>query len=111
LENPIDGVFAPYWQFHLPIYKHSRIISIVEWSVDGLGVAVAQNGMIYAIGGRTNSGGLINLATVEEYNPTTNTWATRTSMPTARTGLGVTLAPKRQDLCDRRLEQHQPCHC
>lgn len=56
----------------------------------GLGV-VAVNGKIYAIGGTTASGrawpdqrfgGFV--ATNEEYDPSTNTWATKASMPTAR---------------------------
>ncbi len=56
----------------------------------GLGV-VAVNGKIYAIGGTTTSGqwppdmfsgGFV--ATNEEYDPATNTWTTKASMPTAR---------------------------
>jgi N-acetylneuraminic acid mutarotase len=43
--------------------------------------AAAVSDRIYAIGGY---GGSSNLATNEEYNPSTNTWATRASMPTAR---------------------------
>ncbi len=53
----------------------------------GLGVAVV-NGKIYAIGGSTESGqhvaidGLVG--TNEEYNPSTDTWATKATMPTPR---------------------------
>lgn len=56
----------------------------------GLGV-VAVNGKIYAIGGTTasgqyppdiSSGGLVG--TNEEYDPATNTWTTKASMPTPR---------------------------
>ena len=54
-----------------------------------LGVAAASNGRVYAIGG-TDSGG--TLATVEEYDPATDTWMTRASMPTARASLGVATA-------------------
>jgi N-acetylneuraminic acid mutarotase len=43
-----------------------------------LGVAIV-NGKIYVIGGKTKSG-LID--TNEEYDPTTNTWTYKTSMPT-----------------------------
>lgn len=57
---------------------------------DGLGVTAAQNGFIYAIGGRGNGSGL---TAVEEYDPISNIWATRTDMPTARGYLGVTVAP------------------
>src|SRR5438093_1229229 len=49
----------------------------------GLGVAAAANGRLYAIGG-TNSQGCFTescsdgiLAVVEEYNPATNTWETK----------------------------------
>ena len=42
----------------------------------------ATNGLVYAIGG-TNSAGAA-LTSVQAYNPTTNTWATRASLPAAR---------------------------
>ena len=45
----------------------------------GLGVT-SVDGKIYAIGGFNGS----YLNTVEEYNPATNTWSTKTGMPTAR---------------------------
>jgi len=54
-----------------------------------LGVATASNGRIYAIGGY---GDITHLATVEEYDPATDTWVTRASMPTPRSGLGVAAA-------------------
>jgi N-acetylneuraminic acid mutarotase len=56
----------------------------------GLGVA-AVNGKIYAIGGTTASGsyppdifsgGFVGIN--EEYDPATDTWATKASMPTPR---------------------------
>jgi len=55
----------------------------------GLGVGVID-GILYAVGGvsitkSTN----IYLNTVEAYDPSTNTWSTKASMPTAREGLGV----------------------
>ncbi len=43
------------------------------------GIALASNGRIYAIGG--NGGGFLN--TVEEYDPETDTWATRSPSPRA----------------------------
>src|SRR5438034_966710 len=51
----------------------------------GLGAA-AVNGVLYAVGG-ANGGG--DLATVEAYDPVTNTWTTQAPMPTARYSLGV----------------------
>src|SRR5262249_39908520 len=55
-----------------------------------LAVAAAGNGKLYAIGGLAGSGSNpLGLATVEEYDPATNTWASKTAMPTARFSLGV----------------------
>lgn len=56
---------------------------------DFLGVAIANNGKIYAIGGEASKDNHGFLAVVEEYNPTTNIWTTRSSMPTARGYGGV----------------------
>jgi len=44
---------------------------------------VAVNGKIYAIGGNNGSS---YVSSVEEYDPTTDTWTTRASMPTLRQG-------------------------
>ena len=41
----------------------------------GFGVVSANNGKIYAIGGYND----YSLSTVEEYDPATDTWATRAS--------------------------------
>jgi len=54
----------------------------------GFGIA-AVNGKIYAIGGINSDN--VPLRTVEEYNPSTNTWTTRVSMPTARSGFAVSV--------------------
>jgi hypothetical protein len=43
------------------------------------------NGILYAVGGNNATG---VLATVEAYDPTTNTWTTMAPMPTARAALG-----------------------
>ena len=51
-----------------------------------LGVAV-NNGILYAVGGQTGNG---FLATVEAYDPATNTWTTKAPMPTARYFLATT---------------------
>lgn len=56
----------------------------------GLGVAAAPNGKLYAIGGNGSGG---HLATVEEYDPETDSWTARAPMPTARYELGVVAAP------------------
>jgi N-acetylneuraminic acid mutarotase len=42
----------------------------------------AVNNIIYAIGGYTTT----SVATNEAYDPSTNTWSTKTSMPAARRG-------------------------
>lgn len=57
-----------------------------------LGAAQAGNGKIYAVGGWKSSGASYNrgIDTVEEYDPATDTWTTKASMPTRRHGLGVT---------------------
>ncbi len=52
----------------------------------GLGVAVV-GGKIYAVGGLNDNNE--PLSTVEEYNPTTNTWSSKRSMPTPRSGFAT----------------------
>jgi N-acetylneuraminic acid mutarotase len=52
-------------------------------------VVAAPNGKLYAVGGWNGS----YLATVEEYDPATNAWATKQPMPTARESLGLAAAP------------------
>jgi hypothetical protein len=49
---------------------------------------VDADGRIYAVGGRDASG---PLATVEAYDPKTNTWSLAPSLTTARSGLGASL--------------------
>lgn len=60
---------------------------------NGLGVAVVD-GKIYAIGGSTENGENVNIggfvSTNEEYDPTTDTWTLKASMPTPRAFLAVT---------------------
>jgi N-acetylneuraminic acid mutarotase len=53
--------------------------------------AAAVSDKIYAIGGY----GTTRLATNEEYNPSTNTWATKASMPTARNALAAAVVQDR----------------
>jgi len=53
---------------------------------EGLGVA-AVGGIIYAIGGYNSTDGV--LATVEAYDPLSDSWSTKAPMPTPRYGLAV----------------------
>jgi N-acetylneuraminic acid mutarotase len=79
---------------------HGTVLSVVEeydpvtdtWATKapmlskrwGLSTSVV-NGKIYAIGGcRQISPPFTSLSTVEEYDPATDTWTTKTNMPTAR---------------------------
>jgi hypothetical protein len=48
---------------------------------------VEVGGRIYAIGGH-NYGSGTHFSLTEEYSPAPNTWATKTSMPTARRAVG-----------------------
>src|SRR6266550_2754875 len=59
---------------------------------DRLAVGVV-NGILYAVGGRVGSGlASVPVATVEAYDPVTNSWTTKASMPTARLDLAVVVA-------------------
>jgi YVTN family beta-propeller protein len=61
-----------------------------------LGAAVvrtSQGFRIYAVGGYTSRSTTVNpTATVEEYNPTTDTWRTVASLPTAVAQFGITVS-------------------
>jgi hypothetical protein len=57
------------------------------------GLVAARNGKIYALGGsegQTAAGE--HLTTVEEYDPTTNSWATKAPMPIGRLAPGLAAA-------------------
>ncbi len=56
----------------------------------GLGV-IAVDGKVYAIGGTTSADSFIDdvLGTTEQYDPTTDVWAYKTSMPTPRAFFAV----------------------
>ena len=55
-----------------------------------LAAAAAPNGKLYAVGGETVSGAVsTTVGTVEEYDPGTNTWTTKASMPTPRKQFGL----------------------
>ena len=49
------------------------------------------NGKIYAIGGETVFPEEVPVATVEEYNPATDTWTKKADMPTPRRALGTSV--------------------
>jgi hypothetical protein len=51
----------------------------------------AVNGKIYAMGGKLSHPGFQGLATVEEYNPATNTWTKKADMPTARASFSTSV--------------------
>jgi N-acetylneuraminic acid mutarotase len=75
-------------------------ISDVSWTTRApmptaraeLGVAAASDGKIYAIGGYAIHNNGAGVGTVEAYDPSTNKWTTRSSMPTPRSDLGVVAA-------------------
>jgi N-acetylneuraminic acid mutarotase len=64
----------------------------------GLGLVAARNGKLYAIGGvgavpqNTANFGIGFLPTVEEYDPTTDSWTPKANMPTPRGHFGVAAA-------------------
>jgi hypothetical protein len=60
---------------------------------DNLAVVAGPDGRIYAIGGQNSSG---TLATVEVYDPQSNTWSTAAPLPSASSGLAGTLGPDGQ---------------
>lgn len=51
--------------------------------------SVVTNGQIYVIGGQNNGSTPTYYSTVQAYNPLTNSWTTKASMPTARSGLAA----------------------
>ena len=59
-----------------------------------LGLAAAETGKLYAAGGvnQRRRRRRVTLATLEEYDPATDTWATKAPMPTARGRLGLAAA-------------------
>ncbi|WP_079196117.1 Kelch repeat-containing protein [Streptomyces sp. CB03578] len=62
------------------------------------GVGGLRGTCVYALGGTTLTGADPILTRVEAYSPATNTWATVSSLQTARSGLGATGAPCPGDL-------------
>jgi len=76
LANPVSGATADEntWVEKAPMHQARR----------GLGV-IAVDGKIYAIGGTASIGFISSVLSInEQYNPTTNTWVYKASMPTAR---------------------------
>ena len=58
-----------------------------------LGAARSADGRIYAIGGSQGGYGANQLATVEIYDPTTDTWETGPSLPGANDAFGTVVGP------------------
>jgi N-acetylneuraminic acid mutarotase len=58
----------------------------------GLGLAASGNGKLYAVGGVGVGGDAGRLDVVEEYDPATNRWAAKISMPTGRQLFGLAAA-------------------
>ena len=62
-------------------------------SLGAAAVQTSQGIRIYAIGGyASTTGSAAPVNTVQEYNPTTNTWRTVASLPTAAAQFGITVA-------------------
>ncbi len=76
-----------------PLTNQWILVSSLPTPRTGLGVVSAPNGKIYVIGGHLDfANNYINVSTVEEYDPITNTWSTNKSpMPTPRTTFGISL--------------------
>jgi N-acetylneuraminic acid mutarotase len=55
-----------------------------------LGVIKGSDGLIYAIGGYRRSTSFEPVSTVEAYDPSTDTWVTKASMPAPRVWFGLT---------------------
>jgi N-acetylneuraminic acid mutarotase len=53
------------------------------------GVTIGTKGKIYVLGGTDGSSSTITLATVEEYDPSTDTWTERADMPAAYQGVSA----------------------
>ena len=54
-----------------------------------LPASAALDGVIYTVGGYTPGGGGVGIATVESYDPKTNTWSPLADMSSPRGGLGL----------------------
>src|SRR5580692_4135771 len=87
--TPIDNAFE-----YDPVNDSWRALAPMP-TKRGAAVAATVGGKMYVIGGATTAPGATNpaihptvaqrvLSTVEEYDPETNTWRTRASMPTPR---------------------------
>jgi Kelch motif protein len=73
--DPVTGIWAEKSPMPIPL-------SYLAVAVDSI------NGVLYALGGYNVSAGQ-SLATVEEYDPGSNTWTVKPSMPSPRNNLGA----------------------
>ncbi len=61
----------------------------------GAVATAAVGGKVYAIGGVLTQTNLVGLATVEEYDPATDTWTRKADMPTPRFSLSASVVDGR----------------
>jgi N-acetylneuraminic acid mutarotase len=95
INNTIYAVGGqPGWKTNLEMYDPATNTWVAKAPMPtgrtGLGVGVI-NGILYAVGGNkvNGAGGVSVLSTLEAYDPATDTWTTKASMPTPRDGLSV----------------------
>ena len=75
---------------------------------DMFGVAVIDR-KIYAIGGYpVYNGSTLAIGTNEMYDPTTDTWTTKTPMPTARVGFGIAVYQNKIHVMGGYIPGHAP---
>jgi N-acetylneuraminic acid mutarotase len=103
----VNGILYAVGGFNGPVFPFpsSNVLNSVEaydpstntWTtkapmptgLEELAVGVV-NGILYAVGGISSNGGVsYMLGTLEAYDPSTNTWTTKASMPTSRSDVGV----------------------
>ncbi|MEW6232559.1 MAG: kelch repeat-containing protein, partial [Chloroflexota bacterium] len=87
------GLFAGTVEEYDPVTDTWAIRASMPTPRWNAGAAAATNGKVYVIGGQNSlTAGAGALNAVEEYDPATNTWVARASMPTARHSFGVVAA-------------------
>ncbi|HWR83846.1 MAG TPA: kelch repeat-containing protein [Candidatus Deferrimicrobium sp.] len=88
-DSALGGYHPPYVERYDPLTDSWTTMAPLPTARYGVGATVL-NGQIYAIGGQLCSGGVSCFSgNVEVYDPQTNTWSARASMPTPRSAFGV----------------------